>query len=69
MFSGRLPVRTGIYGEAHVLWHSHVGGLPHTEITIAEALKPYGYATGMVGKWHLGNDIRFMWSCDFQIFL
>jgi len=29
--------------------------LPHEEVTIAEALKPLGYATASIGKWHLGG--------------
>jgi arylsulfatase A-like enzyme len=34
-------------------------GLPLTETTIADRLKKAGYATGLVGKWHLGTDPPF----------
>ena len=31
------------------------GGIPASEVTLAEALKEQGYATAAVGKWHLGH--------------
>jgi len=30
--------------------------LRHEEVTLAEALKPAGYATAAMGKWHLGGE-------------
>jgi arylsulfatase A-like enzyme len=60
LLTGRLPIRSGMCSEQfRVLRTRSTGCLPADEITLAEALKPCGYATGVVGKWHLG-----VWSIN-----
>lgn len=34
-------------------------GLPHSEITLAQALKVAGYRTALFGKWHLGDFSKY----------
>ena len=35
-------------------------GIHADEMTIAEVLKPRGYATAIYGKWHLGHHPEFL---------
>jgi len=56
LITGRLPVRSGMASEVRtVLYPDSAGGLPASEVTIAEVLKRRGYATAAIGKWHLGH--------------
>ncbi|XP_069485571.1 arylsulfatase A-like isoform X1 [Ambystoma mexicanum] len=52
LLTGRFQTRSGMYPG--VLDPGSRGGLPLSEITIAEVLQAHGYSTAMVGKWHLG---------------
>ena len=54
VLTGRTPYRTGIKS-----WIPEDSGvyLKDEEITLAEVLKAEGYATALVGKWHLNSDL------------
>ena len=52
IMTGRYAIRTG---NASVPVHTPLYGLVQWEITLAELLSDLGYATGMFGKWHLGQ--------------
>lgn len=66
LMSGQYGPRTGVYtvgGIDRFDWRSrplrpvdNVTQLPLEKRTLAESLKAAGYATGMFGKWHLGNS-------------
>ncbi len=61
LLTGRYPIRNGMTSaERVVLFPDSAGGLPASEITIAEVLKQKGYATAAVGKWHLGHLPQYL---------
>ncbi|MEM7603122.1 MAG: sulfatase, partial [Verrucomicrobiota bacterium] len=55
LLTGRYPIRSGMCSNGRrVLFPDSRGGLPDSELTIAEVMREAGYATMHVGKWHLG---------------
>lgn len=61
ILTGRYPIRSGMCSDKQrVLFPDSEGGLPASEITIAEALKTGGYATACIGKWHLGHKKQYL---------
>ena len=62
LMTGRYSCRTGV-------WHTINGRsiLREDELTMAEVFEHNGYATGIFGKWHLGDNYPFMpWHRGFQ---
>ena len=47
LMTGRYPIHCGVSANNQ--------DLPASEVTVAEALKARGYATGLFGKWHHGR--------------
>lgn len=56
LMTGSHSTRVGIGG---VMFPRNNHGLNPDEITLPELLKGQGYATAIIGKWHLGNQDMF----------
>ena len=57
LLTGCYPNRIGISGA---LFPNAKVGINPDEMTIAEMLKQKGYATAIYGKWHLGDNRKFL---------
>lgn len=57
LLTGRYCVRAGV---PKVLFPKDEHGMPQSETTIAQTLKPKGYRTMCVGKWHLGHKPDYL---------
>lgn len=55
--TGRYAIRTvpDVLWPVGSIYENSVDGMPQDELTIAEMMQANGYATGMLGKWHLGD--------------
>ncbi|MDF1656388.1 MAG: sulfatase [Verrucomicrobiales bacterium] len=57
LLTGCYPNRLGMHGA---LGPGSAHGLNPEETTLPEVFKSKGYATGMFGKWHLGDHEKFL---------
>ncbi len=63
LMTGCYPLRVGMHKSSKgmfVLVPVDKKGLNPDELTIAEVLKPQGYRTACIGKWHLGDQPDFL---------
>ena len=60
LLTGRYPFRNGMMLNPAPDAGINDAGLAASEITIAEALKPRGYKSICIGKWHLGHTPQFL---------
>lgn len=54
LFTGRRPLRNGVWATC---WGRSI--LHENETTLAEVFRQNGYATGLFGKWHLGDNYPY----------
>ncbi len=63
LMTGCYPKRIGMHESEKGQWVLFPGngrGINAEETTIPELLKPAGYSTAIIGKWHLGDQPEFL---------
>ncbi len=63
LMTASYPRRVNMHQDARdrwVLFPVAKKGLHPDEVTVAESLKEQGYATAVIGKWHLGDQPQFL---------
>ncbi|MBI3678934.1 MAG: arylsulfatase [Acidobacteria bacterium] len=55
LLTGRYHLRSGVHGVT-----TGRETMRTSEVTLAEAMKPAGYRTALIGKWHLGEHYPYL---------
>lgn len=60
LLTGRHAARANNNKGLPILWPQNTEGLdPNLEIALPRLLKPVGYSSAMIGKWHLGSQTTY----------
>lgn len=59
LMTGNYQQRSGLEGVIYVSGETRQVGLDTSQVTMAELMKDNGYATGIIGKWHLGYNKEY----------
>ncbi|XP_071945721.1 arylsulfatase B-like isoform X2 [Antedon mediterranea] len=59
LMTGKYQIHTGL--QHSIIWCPQTSCIPDNDVTMAQGLKSLGYATHLVGKWHIGFSSKKCW--------